>query len=193
MKIILCHLVLLVWGCASSLQYERAAINTPSQKVNLLTPKDFMPLKIGNSWKYHVSYPGQEGIQTITIIKEKDGAFIDSTENTFTIDSQGLRDQQRYLIKNPLTVGTKWYSVSGPSSVEHFSIIDIPERCMVKSKAFDECLIVEGEVKLFDQGNFKTLWTYAKNIGIVEIITYLETSEGKKLTQSVLSLESYAF
>lgn len=193
MKFILCHLLLLILGCTSSSQYEHNEISTPSKNVKPLSPKDFMPLKIGYSWKYHVSYPGQEGIQIITIVKEKDGTFIDSTENTFTIDSQGLHDQQRYLIKNPLTVGTKWYSVSGPSSVEHFSIIDIPDRCMVKSKAFDECLIIEGEVKLFGQGKFKTLWTYAKNIGIVEIITYLESGEGKKLKQSVLSLESYAF
>lgn len=91
---------------------------------------DYYPLQVGNTWTFRVTLLGQTQEQEISIAKVEGGRFTDSLGNVLSIDSFGVRDEKRYLLRTPLEVGTKWNSLVSVSSYERYSIIEAGQNCV---------------------------------------------------------------
>ncbi|MCB9645515.1 MAG: hypothetical protein H6730_02800 [Deltaproteobacteria bacterium] len=154
------------------------------------TAADYAPLKVGASWTYAVKFPGQAGERTITILEEKDGYFVDSAGGALRHTPEGLRDQVRFLLRNPLTVGATWKAVVSASAVEHYTLEGVGEPCTAQAGAFTDCLVVAGSIRQDAQHTLHSKFYWARGVGLVKITTALEY-QGKIEPQTEQSLMHY--
>jgi hypothetical protein len=176
-------------GCAAF----AACATTKSVKTKDLEPtsRDYAPLVAGASYTYDVQYPGQKGSMTVKVIGEKDGYFVDDHNGKFKHTQEGLRDEQRYLIKNPLKAGSSWKAVVSASAVEHSQILSVGEKCSSPAGQFDDCLVVESTVRRDASVSLTIQWTWAKNVGLVKLEMIAEI-DGKRVPQVQQALTRYA-
>jgi len=152
---------------------------------------DYYPLAVGNSWSYQVELLGAPPeAHDITITKEEQGKFTDSTGNVLMVDTYGIRDAKRYLLRTPLEVGTKWNNVVSVSSYEQYQIIEAGQDCDVPAGAFKNCVVVESRNKAEGEKVLINTLTFAPKVGLVRVATVLE-AEGKRIPQVKLELTKY--
>ncbi len=65
----------------------------------------------------------------VKILKEEDGFFQDSQGGQLMVDSFGIRDQKRYLLRGPVESGRTWTNVVSVSSTEHYQILQAGFPC----------------------------------------------------------------
>src|SRR4051794_4592084 len=101
--IVCCVAVVVLGGC-------KKHVENPDEIRKGDTPaEEFYPLAVGNSWDYHLTYLGQQQDLSIAITGQADGYFTFSDPNTkVTTDAWGVRDQERYLLRDPVAVGEEW-------------------------------------------------------------------------------------
>jgi hypothetical protein len=172
-----------VLGCASAQKNGSGDLQASA--------RDYMPLAIGATWTYAVSYPGQSGEQTVTITGEKDGYFRDDHKGAFRYTHDGLRDEHRYLIRHPLVVGNTWKTVVSPSAIEHSEIKSVGASCESEAGKFDDCVVVESSVRGNAKQTLHVTWTWAKSVGLVKLETEMEDA-GKRTTMVKQSLVRFA-
>lgn len=149
---------------------------------------DFYPLEIGTTWSYEVKLLGSTRQIDVTTTKKNDDGYVeDSTGAQFLVDSFGVRDQKRYLLRNPIAAGTKWTNVVSVSSVENYEILAVDQACESPGGHWEGCVIVESRNRVKEGVILVNEMTFAPGVGIVSLSTVLE-SEGKQIPQSTLSL-----
>lgn len=148
----------------------------------------FYPLEIGTLWSYEVKLLGESRtIDVSTLKKTSDGFVEDSTGAQFLADTYGVRDQKRYLLRNPIQTGTKWTNVVSVSSVENYEIVATSQPCDAPAGKWEGCVVVESRNRVEEGTVLVNEMTFAPGVGIVRLTTVLE-SNGKQIPQSSLSL-----
>ncbi len=142
------------------------------------TAADYSPLKKGAAWLYEVDYPGQKGEMLVRMTGEVEGYAVDDRGGSFRHSVDGLRDRDRFLIKQPLEPGASWKSVVGPSAVEHMTIESVGAPCESPAGSFPDCVVVVGKLRRDKTMSLSITWTWARDVGLVRLETAAEF-EGK--------------
>jgi hypothetical protein len=168
---------------------------TPEQRKETASlgpsARDYYPLGLGTRWSYDVNLLGEK--RSIEVAIEKltpEGFALDSTGAQLLVDAYGVRDQKRYLLRNPIEAGTKWTNVVSVSSVEHYEILAADQPCEAPAGAWKGCVIVESRNKVEEGKVLVNEMTFAPGVGIVRLSTVLEAN-GQKIPQSTLALSRF--
>ena len=180
----LCLSVLFCSGCMKNPNVEQAPeiAGTPA--------RDFYPLAVGNTWNYQVQLLGEKQEIEVKLLKEDNGVFEDSNHNQLFADAFGVRDQKRYLLRDPVQQGTEWSNVVSVSSVEHYKIVSAGVACDSPAGQFQGCAVVESSNRIEEGKVLINELTFAPKVGLIRISTLLENN-GNKLPQSSLVLTRY--
>jgi hypothetical protein len=162
----------------------------PTSNWKPLEPAAYYPLAVGNAWTYSANVLGNHSEETITIVKQDFGWFVDDHKSRLKVDAYGLRDEKRYLIREPLAAGKSWTSIVSVQSVEHAQIVGVDDSITVLAGVFDHCLTVETTNRQDESHTLVNRTTYAPHVGIVKIQVSLD-SEGKLTPQTDVELMSY--
>ena len=173
---------LLLVACATTKKEEGAA---------KLSAQDYAPYALGASWTYDINYLGQKDKQTITVVKEEEGYFVDSQAGKFRHTEEGLRDPARFLIRNPIEEGNEWKAILSASSVEHYRITAVGQPCEAHAGRFQDCLVIESKNRRDENMTLLATFTWARGIGLVKIETEAEI-KGKRVPQTERSLVHYS-
>ena len=172
-------------GCAKSSAVVSAA---PPEK----TASDFFALRLGVQWTYEVEQLGGKTQKEVEMVRQnREGFFEDSTGALFLADTFGVRDQKRYLLRNPVSVGTSWTNVVSVSSVEHYEIVGAREPCATRGGRWDDCVTVESRNPIDAGKALVNRYTLAPGVGIVTLATQLEI-DGRRIPQTRLELVGFA-
>ncbi|HYH97562.1 hypothetical protein [Hyalangium sp.] len=170
-------------GCASS---KPAVDETPRDSARL---GDYYPLAVGNSWSYLVNGRGDKRVD-VQILKEEDGFFHDSQGGQLMVDSFGIRDQKRYLLRGPVEPGRTWTNVVSVSSTERYQILQAGVSCESRAGVFQDCVQVEGRNRVDAETTLINTFTFAPGVGLVRIQVEAERN-GQRIPQTWLELTSY--
>lgn len=173
---------LMVWACASS---------PLPRTTTTATAAEYYPLAIGNHWTYDTNFLGDRRERRVEIVRQQDGYFIDNEGAQLTVDGLGVRDQKRYLLRDPIEVGSTWTNVVSASSIERYKVTGLGMPCRVPAGTFQNCVHVESRNRMDEQRTLVNELTFAPAVGIVRIELTLE-SAGKRVPQSVFELKEFA-
>jgi hypothetical protein len=180
LTVALCGLSLI--GCAKRVETE--------QTTTLPQPADFYPLALGNRWTYLATFLGEQRTQQVEILKVVEGYYQDSQGGQLTVDAFGVRDQKRYLLREPLEVGRTWTNVVSVSSVEHYKVIEVGQSCESPAGKFYGCVRVEGRNRVDEHSTLVNEFTFAPAVGLVRVKVVAEV-DGKRIPQTELVLRDY--
>lgn len=152
---------------------------------------DYYPLAVGNSWTYEVNMLGEQRTMQVKIEGVANGFFRDSTGAELVADAFGVRDQKRYLLREPLEVGTSWTNVVSVSSVERYQITSVGLPCESPAGKFENCVVVESRNRATPTKTLVNDMTFAPGVGMVRVAMVLENS-GQLVPQTTLVLQSYS-
>jgi hypothetical protein len=172
-------------GCAMR---PGAASSAPAER----TAAAYFALRVGARWTYEIQLLGSKETKEVAMLKQnREGYFEDSNGAQFLVDSFGVRDQKRYLLRNPIEVGTSWTNVVSVSSVEHYEIVSAHERCTTRAGQWDDCVTVESRNRIEEGKTLVNQYTLAPGVGIVTLATALEAGE-RRIPQARLELVAFA-
>jgi len=166
-------------GCAhpSSPPPAPAATDASAPAGRLPESARYFPLAVGNHWTYDASYLGEKSTRRVEVVAFRDGSYVDRDGRSLRVDREGIRDQVRYLLREPLTVGATWTSVVAPGSAEHYRVLSVRAPCQAPAGRFEDCVEVESRT-LADPAMPGRLLvnrvTFAAGVGIVQVRTALE-------------------
>lgn len=138
---------------------------------------DFQPLAIGNRWTYRGAMAGQPVERTVTIRGIDRGFFVDDANGRLKIDADGLRDDKRYLIKDPVTRGQKWMAVLSVTSTERYEIVETGLTIDTPRGRFEDCIQVRAQNRIDANRTLESDWFYAPGTGIVRMQTRLKEGD----------------
>lgn len=138
--------------------------------------RELFPLAVGNRWTYRVRFLGVDQTLSVAIVSGQDGTFIDNRGQRYHEGRGGLRDDQRYLLREPLAEGKSWSSVVSVSSTEHYSVAAVGEAAEVPAGRFAGCVRVEGRTPGGADRAQLAEQTYCPGVGLVRVVTYEEIS-----------------
>jgi hypothetical protein len=142
----------------------------------------YFPLAVGNHWTYEATYLGEKSTRRVEVVAFRDGSYVDRDGRALRVDREGIRDQVRYLLHEPLTAGATWTSVVAPGSAEHYRVLSVRAPCQAPAGRFEDCVEVESRT-LADPATPGRLLvnrvTFAAGVGIVQVRTALE--EGTRI------------
>jgi hypothetical protein len=162
----------------------------PNRGAGGLEAAQFYPLAVGNRWTYRARLLGNVEEHTVEILREEDGFFVDSDRGRLKVDAYGLRDDKRYLLRDPLEPGKTWTTVVAVGSVEHSKILEVGQPCIVAAGTFDRCVTVEIRNRGDEHRTLINRTTFALGVGIARIQTTLD-HDGKLIPQTDIQLLSY--
>ncbi len=139
----------------------------------------YYPLAVGNQWVYRSNLLGEQREQTVEVLREENGYYLDSQGGELAADAFGIRDRKRYLLRAPLEAGKAWTNVVSVSSVEHYRILEITP-CQVPAGRFESCVRVESRNRI----DAKT------GVGIARLDVFAEV-DGRRIPQTSLLLDRY--
>jgi hypothetical protein len=151
---------------------------------------DLHPLAVGNAWTYSGKMMGQPVEKTITITGLKDGYYVDDANGKLAVDPEGLRDEKRYLLREPVKKGATWSSIVSVSSTERYEIVDVGFTTTVPAGTYSDCVQVRGTNRIDAQRELRTDWTFAPGVGIIRIAMLMKHGD-KELPQGVLELRQF--
>jgi len=155
-----------------------------------LRAADYHALAVGNQWTYSGKMGGQPQEKTITIVGMRDGFFADDANGLLQVDSQGLRDDKRYLLREPIERGKAWSSIVSVASTEHYEIVDVGFTISVPAGSFSDCVLVRGTNRIDADKSLRTEWTFAPGVGIVRI-AMVAVANGHEIPQGLVELKSF--
>ena len=177
-------LLLVLASCKTAQTRDEPAV-TPG-----LDPAVYYPLALGNSWTYEYT-PGARR-ETIQIVGRDGPWFLDDHRGRVRGDPEGIRDADQYLLHAPLAPGAHWTAVQN-LVVQHFTVAAIDATVKTRAGAFSKCVVVRNESPVATPqgaGKFVTEWTYAPNVGLVQVRTQIVSPRGSQ-EQSRLDLAAY--
>jgi hypothetical protein len=173
-------------GCVKTVPRGTAAAPAPQQ-----TAADFFALTVGASWTYDVELLGAKNTIEVKMLRQNaDGFFEDSSGAALMADAYGVRDAKRYLLRNPVEVGTRWTNVVSVSSVEHYQVLATGQPCQTRFGSWDSCVLVESRNRVKEGVELVNELTLAPGVGIVRASTSLEAN-GRTTPQSRLELTRF--
>lgn len=174
----------LLFGCTASKLAVKAV--GPSKKV-----ADYFPLRVGDRRIYRIRFANGKTIKReIRIVRKKGNTFHDSKGQSYAYDPYGLRSERRYLLKLPLTAGTRWLSITSLTSVERYVITADSATVTVPAGTFRECIQVRSRDRRGRHGTLEALFYYAPKVGLVKVVTSLDRRY-QKVPQWRLELVKY--
>ena len=177
--------VALGWaGCAHAPETAEG-----TQRAPLAGLGQYYPLAVGNSWTYTVNGRTDRPVE-VKILKQEDGFFQDSKGGQLMVDSFGVRDQKRYLLRAPVEPGRTWTNVVSVSSTERYQILQAGIPCQVPAGSFEGCVLVEARNRVDTQTTLVNTFTFAPGVGLVRIQVEAE-QDGRRIPQTRLELTSY--
>jgi hypothetical protein len=150
--------------------------------------KVYYPLAVGNSWTYALR--GADRQETIQIVGRDGPWFIDDHRGRLRYENDGVRDADRYLLRTPLAAGEKWTAVEN-LVVQRFEVMTMEGSAVTRAGTFTHCAVVRNEQPLGKKGKFVTEWTYARGVGMVQLVTSTVDAQGKQQEQTRLQLVAY--
>ncbi len=150
----------------------------------------YYPLQVGNTWTYQVGLLGETTTQQVKILGQEGGVFVDNKGGRLSVDTFGVRDDKRYLLRGPLEAGTQWTNVVSVSSIERYRILDAGFNCSAPAGRFENCVRVEGRNRVDANTTLINELTFAPGVGLVTIETAAEV-KGQRIPQAKLELTSY--
>lgn len=151
--------------------------------------RDYYPLAVGNHWSYQTQMLGSDRPLEIAILRTADGYFVDNQGAQLTYDADGLRDDRRYLLKDPIKTGTEWDNVVSVSAREHYRITQADAPCDAPAGHFEHCVTVESQNRTAEVTLHNTL-TFARGVGLVRLSVTAE-AQGNTIPQTEYALSSY--
>lgn len=152
----------------------------------------YYPLAVGNRWTYRARLLGEERVQEVKILRREGAYFVDSAGGKLVSDPWGVRDDKRYLLKNPLETGSGWTNVVSVSSVERYQVVSTGGGCEVPAGVFPDCVQVEGRNPVDPSTTLVNELTFAAGVGLVRIRVEAERKDGRRIPQTLVELSSYA-
>ena len=174
-------------GCA---HMDAAGSGGQASAKATVSAGDYYPLVVGTLWTYEASMLGEKQGISVEILKKEGDFAVDSTGAQLMVDTYGVRDQKRYLLRNPIEVGTRWTNVVSVSSVESYEITSVDDACETPAGAFKNCVMVKSSNRVKEGETLINDMTFAPHVGIVRIATALD-SRGKLIPQSQLQLTRF--
>jgi len=176
-------LALSLLGCAHEGAAPAAAPAGPSTPRGSRVPEAarYFPLAVGNHWTYQATYLGERSTRQVELVAFRDGSYVDGDGRALRFDGEGLRDQVRYLLRDPLTPGATWTSVVAPGAAEHYRVLTVHEPCETPAGRFPDCVAVESRATADPANPGRVLVnrvTFAAAVGIVRVRT--ELAEGQR-------------
>lgn len=168
-------------GCAHPPAPAPASSTAPASVARMPASARYFPLAVGNHWTYDASYLGERSTRRVEIVAFRDGSYVDRDGRALRVDAEGVRDQVRYLLHEPLTAGATWTSVIAPGSAEHYRVVSARAPCEAPAGKFPDCVEVESRTLADPRTPGRLLVnrvTFAAGVGIVRVRTVLE--EGSK-------------
>jgi len=151
---------------------------------------DYYPLAVGNAWSYQLNLLSEKHDLEVAIVKEEGGFFVDSHDAKLAVDAFGVRDQKRYLLREPIELGTAWTNVVSVSSIERYKIVGVGASCEVPAGHFENCVTVESSNRVEEGVVLTNEMTFAPKVGMVKVATVLET-KGRQVPQSTMVLTKF--
>ena len=178
-------------GCAHEAPPPPTTTATTSAKVP--DSARYFPLAVGNTWTYEATYLRERSTRRVEVVAFRDGSYVDGDGRALRVDREGVRDQVRYLLHEPLSVGATWTSVVAPGSAEHYRIVSVRAPCEAPAGKFSDCLEVESRTLADPKTPGRLLVnrvTFAAGVGIVRVRTALEEGT-KSAPQAELLLSAF--
>ncbi|HTO97244.1 MAG TPA: hypothetical protein VMK66_09410 [Myxococcales bacterium] len=148
----------------------------------------YYPLAVGNSWTY--AQRGADKEETIQIVGRDGPWFLDDHRGRLRYEKDGVRDGDRYLLRSPLSPGAKWKAVDN-LVVQSFEVVSMDASAVTRAGTFTRCAVVRNEQPLAKGGKFVTEWTYARKVGMVQLVTSTVDAKGHQQEQTRLQLVAY--
>ncbi len=192
MGLLLTAVALLLCSCAKKVESSGVqAPATDSDGAAVVLASEYMPLNLGNSWTYRRDMLGEKGTLKVSIDRKENGFYVDNQGGMFRLDSIGLRDQSRYLLKNPIYKGSQWRAQVRYNQAERFEILDDAAVVAVPAGTFKNCIIVKSSTILKPGKMMVNRLTYAPHVGMIRAETWIEGENDTRAQQVLLELESY--
>ena len=148
----------------------------------------YYPLAVGNSWTYVLRGTGRQ--ETVSIVGRDGPWFLDDHRGRVRYESDGVRDADRYLLRTPLAAGAKWSAVEN-LVVQRFEVLTMDASAVTQAGTFTRCALVRNEQPLGKGGKFVTEWTWARGVGLVQLVTSTVDAKGHQQEQTRLQLVAY--
>lgn len=152
---------------------------------------DYYNFNLGTTWIYKANFLGEEDTRTVVMGPQKEGFFTDDAGGRFAYDGEGVRDEHRYILKQPIQKGAKWHSVAAVGATELYEITEVGVACEGAGKKFEDCLVVRSTNPIDDDQTLENTMTFAKGVGLVAIRTELVKSGGVRSRQVEMKLTDY--
>ncbi|WP_224241368.1 hypothetical protein [Hyalangium gracile] len=170
-------------GCANNAEVVE---EKPPDAAKL---SEYYPLAVGNTWTYALDGRTDRQEQ-VKILKQEEGFFHDNKNGQLMVDSFGIRDEKRYLLRAPLEPGRTWTNVVSVSSTERYEILHVGIPCQVPAGSFQNCVQVEARNRVDAKATLINTFTFAPGVGLVRIQMEVE-HDGRRIPQTRLELTSY--
>ena len=155
------------------------------------SPSMFYPLDVGNAWTYQARGGGSTSRDTIRIVGQDGPWFLDDHRGRLRLDSEGVRDRDRYLLRAPLVPGQGWTAVE-QMVVQKFEVVANEAVIATPAGRFEKCVVIRNVQSISGGGRFTTEWTYAPGIGLVALKTTAQ-QKGQAAPQEQTSLQLVTF
>lgn len=180
-----------LWCCAAAFVMEGCARAPEVRRApQTLSAVDYYPLAVGNSWTYRANFLGEKSERRVEIVGWRNGFYLDNQGQELTVDALGVRDQRRYLLREPIEEGRTWTNVVSVSSVEHYQVKEIGVPCEAPAGVFRDCIRIESSSAVNESSTLFNEITFAPQVGIVRIEITLQ-SAGKRIPQHQYSLKEF--
>jgi hypothetical protein len=168
--------IALVFLCACASAHPAPTPKAPAPK---LTAAGLLPLAVGNRWTYRAAFLGATQTLSVSIVSEQAGVFRDSRGQNYFVDAKGVRDEQRYLLREPIALGQSWSSVVSMRSTEHYEVVASGVSVEVPAGRFDGCARIEGRNPQSPTQVLIAEQTYCLGVGLVSVRTF-EENDGRR-------------
>lgn len=161
-----------------------------SSAASSLPASEYYPLAVGNRWTYETNFLGEKRALEVEIQRKEDGFFIFSSGERLTADAYGIRDDRRYLLREPLEVGRSWTNVVSVSSVERYKVLGAGASCEVPAGRFEQCVVIEARNRVNPKTTLVNELTFAPRVGLVRVVVVAET-DGRRIPQTEHLLRAF--
>jgi hypothetical protein len=159
--------------------------------TNAPRARDLFPLAVGNRWTYDAAFLGAKQRLTVAIVSGDGRTFTDSRNQKFILSSDGVRDEHRYLLKDPLEVDRSWTSIIDVSTSEHYKVVELGVRLDVAAGHFEDCVRIESRNPQGPNISLVADQVYCPGVGLARVVTFEERSGVRSAPQFMQELASY--
>ena len=146
---------------------------------------------MGNRWVYEVRTPSGVVAKDVDvqILSREGNYFTDNQHGKLECDAFGVRDDKRYLLRDPVDPTTQWNNVVSVESAEHYRILEVGARCDGTGQSYEGCVRVESRNRIDAVRTLVNEVSFAPNVGIVRIKVALQDRD-RVIPQQELVLKS---